>query len=52
MTKANPKKSKKVQDDFESVAKRLGYDPGLKKFDKNLGKIAPVKNKPQTRKAG
>ncbi len=32
-------------DDFETVAKRLGCDPDLKAFDKNLGKIARTKTK-------
>ena len=31
--------------DFESVAKRLGCDPDLKKFDDQLRKIAKAKPK-------
>jgi len=31
--------------DFKSVAKRLGCDPSMEKFDAKLGKIVKVKPK-------
>ena len=39
------KKPPQRKDDFESVAKRLGCDPDLAKFDAKLKKIAKTKQK-------
>jgi hypothetical protein len=37
-------KSRPQKDDFASVAKRLGCDPDLSKFDAKLKKIAKAKS--------
>jgi hypothetical protein len=37
----------KLPQDFKSVAKRTGCDPGTAKFDKKLGKIAKAKQTKQ-----
>jgi hypothetical protein len=50
-TKATQSKPGKKEDDFESVAKRLGCDPDLKKFDAQLRKIAKKPKPPKSRKA-
>jgi len=43
---SNSRKTKpKGKDDFASVAKRLGCDPDLKRFDAKLKKIAKVGKK-------
>lgn len=38
-------KVKKLPDDFESVARRLGCDEDKERFETRLGKIAKVKAK-------
>jgi hypothetical protein len=40
------KKDKPVQDDFESVARRLGCDEDKAAFEEKLKKIAKAKPKP------
>ena len=49
MPQAKTPKQRSLDDDFKSVAKRLGCDPNMAAFDAKLKKIAKAKPKPKSR---